>query len=80
MVNAIEKSATTNSLESTAYWTARARSHVSVQTDHMLDDPWAAALVGAEGLAWAANCSPDSPVTMPDMPRNWFVTAQKVKQ
>jgi len=76
----LKKSATTNSLEFTAYWTAGARAYESRRADHLLDDPWAPALAGAEGLAWVANCSPENPVTMPDMPHNWFVTAQKLKQ
>jgi methyltransferase (TIGR00027 family) len=56
----VENTATKNSLGSTARWTAAARAHESGREDRLFDDPWASALAGAEGAAWAANHSPDS--------------------
>ena len=43
------------SLGATAHWTAAARAHESLREDHLFNDPWAAALAGTEGSAWAAN-------------------------
>ena len=43
------------SLGATARWTAAARAHESLREDHLFNDPWAAALAGTEGAAWAAN-------------------------
>ncbi len=56
----IENTATKNSLGSTARWTAAARAYESGREDRLFDDPWASALAGTEGAAWAANRSPDS--------------------
>ena len=56
----VKNATTTNSLGSTSHWTAAVRAHESVREDRLFDDPWAAALAGAEGLAWAANHAPDS--------------------
>jgi methyltransferase (TIGR00027 family) len=56
----VENTATKYSLGSTARWTAAARAHESEREDRLFDDPWASALAGAEGAAWATNRSPDS--------------------
>jgi methyltransferase (TIGR00027 family) len=56
----IEKSTSNNPLSSTARWTAAARALESARGDRLFYDPWATALAGAEGAAWAANRSPDS--------------------
>lgn len=40
------------SLASTARWTASARAKESRRQDRLFNDPWAAALAGAEGAAW----------------------------
>lgn len=49
-----------NALGSTALWTAATRALESIREDRLFDDPWAAALAGSEGAAWAANRSPES--------------------
>jgi methyltransferase (TIGR00027 family) len=53
-----------NSLGSTARWTAAARALESARADRLLNDPWAARLAGAEDLAWAANRPPDGMTPM----------------
>jgi hypothetical protein len=45
---------------STAHWTAAARALESVRGDHLFVDPWAAALAGENGIAWAEYRSIDS--------------------
>ena len=47
-------------LGATAHWTASARALETARDDRLLDDPWAAALAGAEGAAWMADRTPDS--------------------
>ena len=54
------KSTNLNPLGSTAIWTAAARALESMREDRLFDDPWAAALAGRDGAAWAANRLPDS--------------------
>lgn len=39
-------------LEATARWTAAARAIETARPDRLVDDPWAAALAGPQGLAW----------------------------
>ena len=56
----LEKTAPSDALGSTALWTAAARAVESVREDRLFNDPWATALAGPEGAAWAANRSPDS--------------------
>ncbi|MGB8212195.1 MAG: SAM-dependent methyltransferase [Anaerolineales bacterium] len=56
----LEKPSTNITLGSTARWTAAARAIETAREDHLFDDPWAAALAGADGTVWAANRSPDS--------------------
>lgn len=55
-----EISASKNSLGSTARWTAAARAQESAREDRLFSDPWAVALAGTAGLAWAANRPPES--------------------
>jgi O-methyltransferase involved in polyketide biosynthesis len=57
-------STTNASLGSTARWTASARAYESEREDHLFEDPWASALAGTEGAAWAATRPPDSLVPM----------------
>jgi len=49
-----------DALEATARWTAAARAGESAREDRLFNDPWAAALAGPEGTAWAEQRSPDS--------------------
>ena len=51
---------TGNSLGATARWTAAARAQETQREDRLFSDPWAAALAGTEGTAWAANRPADS--------------------
>ena len=51
---------TPGSLEATARWTAAVRARESERDDRLVDDPWAAALAGPEGIAWLAARNPDS--------------------
>lgn len=46
-------------LEATAGWTAAVRALESARPDRLFDDPWARALAGEDGAAWAAQRSPD---------------------
>jgi methyltransferase (TIGR00027 family) len=52
------------SLASTARWAASVRAMESAREDRLFDDPWAAALAGAEGAAWIEQRSPDSVAPM----------------
>ena len=57
----MEKASTIqNPLGSTARWTAATRAYESTREQPLFNDPWAAALAGDEGTAWAANRPPDS--------------------
>jgi methyltransferase (TIGR00027 family) len=56
----VENNTTKSSLGSTALWTAAARANERAREDRLFDDPWAEALAGADGAAWAANRSSDS--------------------
>ena len=56
----LEKTGPSDALGSTARWTAAARAVESAREDRLFNDPWAAALAGPEGAAWAANRSADS--------------------
>lgn len=47
-------------LGATARWTASVRALESARDDRLFDDPWAAALAGAEGAAWMAGRPADS--------------------
>jgi len=51
-----------HTLVSTACWTASVRAMERVRADRLFDDPWAAALAGAEGAAWLARRSANSVV------------------
>lgn len=51
-------------LAGTARWTAAVRARESQREDRLLDDPWAVALAGEEGLAWLAQRPPDSVVSI----------------
>ena len=51
----VDKLMNDNLVSSTARWTAAARALESVREDRLFNDPWAAALAGAEGMAWAEN-------------------------
>ena len=61
-----EKEATSNLLDSTAYWTASVRARESQRSDRLFDDPWAAALAGKVGEEWGAGRTADSliPITI----------------
>ena len=59
-----EKPSSINTLGSTARWTAAARAVESARADYLFNDPWAAGLAGADGLAWVSNRPPDSLVPM----------------
>ncbi len=41
-------------LGATAYWAAGVRALESAREDRLFNDPWAAALAGPQGMAWAA--------------------------
>ena len=56
----LEKTVPSDALGSTARWTAAARAVESALEDRLFNDPWATALAGAEGAAWAANQSLDN--------------------
>jgi methyltransferase (TIGR00027 family) len=56
----VEINTTNASMGSTAHWTAAARAFESKREDHLFEDPWASALAGIEGAAWAAARPPDS--------------------
>lgn len=47
-------------LSSTAYWTAAVRAMESKRTDHLFNDPWAAALAGSVGSSWMEQRSAES--------------------
>jgi methyltransferase (TIGR00027 family) len=49
-----------NPLGSTAHWTAAARAYESEREDRLFEGPWASALAGTVGTAWAATRPPDS--------------------
>jgi methyltransferase (TIGR00027 family) len=59
-----EKATSDRSLASTARWAAGVRAMESAREDRLFDDPWAAALAGAEGAAWIEQRSPDSVAPM----------------
>lgn len=48
----------------TARWTAAARALERERPDALLDDPWAAALAGEEGMAWLAGQAPGATLPM----------------
>ncbi len=50
----------TSSLEATARWTAAVRAAETGRDDRLFNDPWAAALAGAEGASWLATRPPGS--------------------
>lgn len=50
----------TTTLEATARWTAAVRAMETRREDRLFDDPWAAELAGAEGLAWIESRTPES--------------------
>lgn len=56
----LEKTVPSDTLGSTARWTAAVRAVESAREDRLFSDPWATALAGPEGTAWAANRSMDS--------------------
>jgi methyltransferase (TIGR00027 family) len=56
--------ARSTALEATARWTAAVRAAESAREDHLFNDPWAAALAGPEGRAWAEQRPPDSLLPM----------------
>ena len=47
-------------LESTAYWTASVRAQETARPDRLFDDPWAEALAGDIGTAWISQRPPGS--------------------
>jgi methyltransferase (TIGR00027 family) len=47
-------------LEATAAWTASVRALENTRIDALFNDPWAAALAGAQGEAWIVQRTPDS--------------------
>lgn len=49
-----------SALEATARWTAAVRALEHARPDGLFSDPWAEALAGAEGMAWAARRPPQS--------------------
>lgn len=49
-------------LGSTARWTAAVRAGERLRPDPLVDDPWAEALAGPEGMAWLAGRTPESVV------------------
>jgi len=51
-------------LGGTARWTAGVRAMASAREDRLFNDPWAAALAGAEGKEWAENPSGDNGVSI----------------
>jgi len=53
-------STTSNSLGSTARWTAAARAYESEREVRLFEDPWASVLAGTVGTAWAATRPSDS--------------------
>lgn len=55
-----EKVASEHLLGLTAHWMAAVRARESAREDRLFDDPWAAALAGPEGEAWAAQRPADS--------------------
>jgi methyltransferase (TIGR00027 family) len=50
----------TTPVGATARWTAAVRAGERERPDALIDDPWAALLAGAEGMAWLAHRSPES--------------------
>jgi methyltransferase (TIGR00027 family) len=62
----------------TARWTAAARALERQRPDALLDDPWAAVLAGAEGMAWLERQAPGATVPMVVRARffdDWLVGA-----
>jgi methyltransferase (TIGR00027 family) len=49
-------------LQATARWTAAVRAGERERPDQLVDDPWAAALAGPDGMHWLAERSPESVV------------------
>ncbi len=47
-------------LGATAYWAAGVRALESAREDRLFNDPWAAALAGPQGMAWAAGRGPNA--------------------
>ncbi len=72
-----EKATHDHLLGSTARWTAEVRARESLREDRLFNDPWAAALAGEEEANYGRWSYPVIPRMIPDMPRSWFVTAQK---
>lgn len=54
-----DKASSNHLLGSTARWTAGVRARESLREDRLFNDPWAAALAGAEGQEWAEHRSGD---------------------
>jgi methyltransferase (TIGR00027 family) len=50
----------TDSLQDTARWTAAVRAGERVRPDRLVDDPWAEALAGPDGMAWLSHRTPES--------------------
>jgi methyltransferase (TIGR00027 family) len=55
-----DESTQNNLLGSTARWTAGVRAREGLREDCLFNDPWAAALAGAEGMEWAEHRSGDN--------------------
>ncbi len=49
-----------DSLQATARWTAAVRAGERGRPDRLVDDPWAAALAGPDGMAWLGGRTPES--------------------
>jgi methyltransferase (TIGR00027 family) len=52
-------SQTSRALHATARWTAAVRAAERARSDRLVDDPWAEALAGPEGMAWLAARPPE---------------------
>ncbi|MFN8631280.1 MAG: SAM-dependent methyltransferase [Chloroflexota bacterium] len=55
---------TLEGIGATARWTAAARALERERPDPLLDDPWAARLAGADGMAWLARQAPGATLPM----------------